>query len=287
MTISPWIYAARPITLVASIIPIVSAILILPNNINFGIFTWTLIAAIIIQIVTNYINDLFDFLKGADRNRVGPKRMLQAALISPLQMKKAIIILIIIGIISGIPLAIQGGIPIIIIGLSSFLFSYLYTGGPYPLAYNGLGDIFVFIYFGLIAVSGTYFLQTGTIDISAIYLATSIGAKNVLLLIINNIRDYKTDKIANKKTLVVSFGLYFGQCQTLLMVIISYIAMYMLALNIEQVNIFYITIISTPLSISILYDTLTKTSFQLNQTLGKISSLLILDCILLAIGINT
>ena len=95
MTTSPWIYAARPITLVASIIPIVSTILILPKNINvkFNILLWTLIAAIIIQIVTNYINDLYDFLKGADEQRLGPKRMLQSKLISPSKMKKVIIIM--------------------------------------------------------------------------------------------------------------------------------------------------------------------------------------------------
>ena len=138
-------------------------------------------------------------------------------LISESKMRKAIVVLICMGLISGIPLVIQGGISIIIIGLSSFLFAYLYTGGPYPLAYNGLGDIFVFIYFGIIAVLGSYFLQTGFVDTSSIYLAISIGAKNVLLLIINNIRDFKTDKISNKKTLIVLFGLYFGKLQTLCM----------------------------------------------------------------------
>ena len=288
MTISPWIYAARPITLVASIIPIVSAILILPKHINFklNIFLWTLIAAIIIQIVTNYINDLYDFLKGADENRLGPKRMLQSRSISPLKMKKVIAALTCIGIISGIPLVIQGGSSIIFIGLSSFILAYLYTGGPFPLAYNGLGDIFVFIYFGIIAVLGTYYLQTGHIDVGATYLAISIGAKNVLLLIINNIRDYKTDKLVHKNTLIVIFGLYFGKFQALLMLITSYVAIYKLALNIQSINIFYIALFSIPLSINILCDTLLKKDSQLNITLGKISSLLILDCALLAIGIN-
>ena len=288
MIITPWIHAARPITLVASIIPIISAMLILPSaTFKINIFSWTLIAAIIIQIVTNYINDLFDFLKGADKNRVGPSRMVQSGLILESQMRKAITVLICIGIISGIPLVIQGGISIIIIGLSSFLFAYLYTGGPYPLAYNGLGDIFVFIYFGIIAVLGSYFLQTGFVDTSSIYLAISIGAKNVLLLIINNIRDFKTDKISNKKTLIVLFGLYFGKLQTLCMLVLSYLSIYMLALNFEKLNIFYLTLVSLPLSLSILYDILYKQDSFLNKTLAKISTLLILDCILLAIGIYT
>ena len=286
MSLSPWILAARPITLVASIIPIISAMLILPNSLfKVNIFIWTLVAAIIIQVVTNYINDLLDFLKGADKNRIGPQRMLQAGLITENQMKKTILWLICIGIISGIPLVIQGGYTIIIIGLTSFLFAYLYTGGPYPLAYNGLGDIFVFIYFGLIAVLGSYFLQTSYIDNNATYLAISIGAKNVLLLIINNIRDYQTDKTANKKTLIVLFGLLFGKIQTLFMVCMSYISIYFLALNFEKINVFYLSLLSLPLIASIIYDVFYKRGVLLNKTLLKVSGFLVLDCILLAIGI--
>ena len=283
----PWIYAARPKTLVASIIPIISSVLILPNQniLKINIFVWTIIAALIIQIVTNYINDLFDFIKGADKNRIGPARMLQSGLISTNQMQRTIIILICIGIGAGIPLVIQGGIPIIIIGLSSFVFAFLYTGGPFPLAYHGLGDVFVFIYFGLIAVLGSYYLQTEFIDINAMYLGISIGAKNVLLLIVNNIRDYKTDKIANKKTLIVLFGLYFGKIHAVLMLILSYISIFILASNFNQMNIFYFTLIGLPFSVSILYDIMQKNNIHLNKTLGKVSKLLILDCILLSVGI--
>ena len=286
MKLSPWILAARPITLVASIIPIISSMLILPHGaFKTIIFIWTLIAAIIIQVVTNYINDLLDFIKGADENRVGPKRMLQAGLITKNQMKKTIIWLTCIGIISGIPLVIQGGLSIVIIGLSAFLFAYLYTGGPYPLAYNGLGDIFVFIYFGIIAVLGSYFLQTGHIDINAIYLAMSLGAKNVLLLIINNIRDYQTDKLVSKKTLIVLCGILFGKIQAVLMLCISYLSIYLLALNFEQFSIFYISLLSLPLTATIINDIFYKQGMLLNKTLLKVSSLLIIDCILLYIGI--
>ena len=286
MKLSPWILAARPITLVASIIPIISSMLILPHGtFKTIIFIWTLIAAIIIQVVTNYINDLLDFIKGADKNRVGPERMLQAGLITKNQMKKTIIWLICIGIISGIPLVIQGGLSIVIIGLSAFLFAYLYTGGPYPLAYNGLGDIFVFIYFGIIAVLGSYFLQTGHIDINAIYLAIGLGAKNVLLLIINNIRDYQTDKLVNKKTLIVLCGILFGKIQAVLMLCISYLSIYLLALNFKQFSIFYISLLSLPLTAAIINDIFYKQGMLLNKTLLKVSNLLIIDCILLYIGI--
>jgi len=200
MNILSWIYAARPKTLVASIVPVISGTLIIPNSNMFklDIFLFTIIAAIIIQIVTNYINDLYDFLKGSDKDRIGPIRMIQSGTLSQTAIKQAICILIIVGILCGIPLVIEGGWPIMIIGLSSFLFAYLYTAGPFPLAYHGLGDLFVFIYFGIIAVAGTYYLQTGFIDQNAIYLCTAIGANNIILLTINNLRDYQTDKKSNK-----------------------------------------------------------------------------------------
>ena len=117
------------------------------------------------------------------------------------------------------------------------------------------------------------------------YLGISIGSKNVLLLIVNNIRDYKTDKIANKKTLIVLFGLYFGKIHAVLMLILSYISIFILASNFNQMNIFYFTLIGLPFSVSILYDIMQKNNIHLNKTLGKVSKLLILDCILLSVGI--
>ena len=281
-----WIYAARPKTLVASIIPIVCAMIILPNYNLFKIhiFIFTILAATIIQIITNYINDLYDFLSGVDCNRIGPKRMLQAGLLSQEEITIAIKILIILGIICGLPLVIHGGWPILIVRLSSFLFSYLYTSGPFPLAYHGLGDIFVFIYFGMIAVMGSYYLQAGFIDKNAMWLGVSIGAKNVLLLIVNNIRDYIGDKEANKKTLIVIFGRWFGKLQALFMIILSYLGLFYLSLGLNNKLIFYVMIISLPLSLNILNDIYHKEGAILNKTLSKVVILLITEAFLLAIG---
>ena len=287
MNVLSWIYAARPKTLVASMVPVISGTLIIPNSNMFklDIFLFTIIAAIIIQVVTNYINDLHDFLKGADKDRVGPIRMIQSGMISQFKIKQAISILIIIGILCGIPLVIEGGWPIIIIGLSSFLFAYLYTAGPYPLAYHGLGDIFVFIYFGIIAVGGTYYLQTGFIDENAIYLGIAIGANNIILLAINNLRDYQTDKNANKKTLIVLFGKKFGKIEILSMLLLSYISFFLLSKELNNYNLFYSIIFSIPLALNIIYDIYNLSGEKLNNTLPKIASLLILQCILLGIAI--
>ena len=177
------------------------------------------------------------------------------------------------------------GWPILFIGLTAFLFAYLYTAGPLPLAYNGLGDFFVFIYFGLAAVMGSYYLQTGFIDHNAIWLGVSIGAKNVLLLNINNIRDYQNDKNVNKKTLIVQFGKKFGYLQIICMIALSYIGILFLSLGLNNITIFYISMISMPLSINIFYDVYIKDSKMLNKTLGKVVVLLVLDACLLGIGV--
>lgn len=286
MNILPWIQAARLKTLVASIVPILSAIAILPslNEVNLSVLLLTILAALTIQIVTNYINDLYDFLKGADRNRLGPKRMLQSGLITEIQMKKAIISLVIIGIFFGVPLAIKGGWIIVVIGLSSFLFAYLYTAGPFALAYHGLGDIFVFLYFGLIAVLGSYYLQTNTINLSCVYLGFSIGCKNILLLIINNLRDHKNDKQVNKKTLIVKFGYTVGKAYGLIILVMSYIGILLLSFSSHNHSLLYLMVLSIPLAMNIGFDIMFKHPADLNPTLAKVSTLLTLDLIILFIS---
>lgn len=288
MKIKLWINAARPKTLAASIVPIISAMLILPNQDLFKshIFILTITAAIIIQIITNYINDLYDFLSGADKERIGPQRMLESGLLSQEEMTIAIKVLFILGIMCGLPLVLHGGWPILIIGLSAFLFAYLYTAGPFPLAYHGLGDIFVFIYFGLISVMGSYYLQTGFIDKNVMWLGISIGAKNVLLLAVNNIRDYSGDKKCNKNTLVVILGRSFGKLQILFMIILSYISLFYLSIGLDSKVIFYISMISLPLSLNILSDIYSKEGEALNKTLGKVVMLLCLNTFLLTIGVS-
>ena len=286
MNILPWIYAARIKTLVASVVPVISSSIILPQitPVNIRLLSLTLIAAIIIQVVTNYINDLYDFLKGADNNRIGPARMLQSGKISEKQMKRAIFILFMVGIVVGIPLAIKGGWIIVIIGLSAFLFAYLYTAGPFALAYNGLGDVFVFIYFGLIAVSGSYYLQTEQVSMGCIYLGISIGCKNVLLLLVNNIRDYKSDLKCSKNTLIVKHGLFFGKAYAITTLLTSYVVMFFLSTSLSNNSVFYMALVSIPLSINIIVDILYKEPKHLGSVLGKVVSLLALDCALLYIG---
>tara|TARA_Y100000588_G_scaffold179673_1_gene193528 strand:- start:354 stop:1244 length:891 start_codon:yes stop_codon:yes gene_type:complete len=279
MNLYAWILASRPKTLIASIAPILCSVMIVPaNKVNLSVLFATLFAGIFIQIGTNYINDLYDFLKGADsNNRVGPKRMVQSGKISQHSIKVGIITVFIIALICGIYLSFiydwpKIKWPIILIGISSFCFGYLYTGGKYSLAYLGLGELFVFLYFGIIAVTGSYYLHTDKFFTkSSLLMGIIMGCANVILLVVNNIRDYHNDKLSHKKTLVVKYGQFFGQIEILIMFVIIIVCSYELCIYINSINTLFLLLLLSPLALIILYDVIYKQGIALNKTLFKTS----------------
>lgn len=279
MNLYAWILASRPKTLIASIAPILCSVMIVPTNkVNLSVLFATLFAGIFIQIGTNYINDLYDFLKGADsNNRVGPKRMVQSGKISQHSIKVGIITVFIIALICGIYLSFiydwpKIKWPIILIGISSFCFGYLYTGGKYSLAYLGLGELFVFLYFGIIAVTGSYYLHTDKFFTkSSLLMGIIMGCANVILLVVNNIRDYHNDKLSHKKTLVVKYGQFFGQIEILIMFVIIIVCSYELCIYINSINTLFLLLLLSPLALIILYDVIYKQGIALNKTLFKTS----------------
>lgn len=174
----------------------------------------TLSCSVLIQIGTNFANDYYDFKKGADTDkRLGPTRMLQAGHIKPAHMKIATALTFGLAFCLGLILVAKAGVVILIIGLISILCGYLYTAGPYALAYIGLGDLFVLIFFGPVAVMGTYFIQTTTVSVESFLSGIGVGLLSTAILVVNNVRDYEEDKSNNKKTLVVRFGIVFGKVQ--------------------------------------------------------------------------
>ena len=212
-----WISASRPRTLPAAIAPVLTgASLAWRDSSEFC--WWAAFAclgfALLIQIATNFANDYFDFVKGADTaERVGPKRAVAAGLVSPRGMKRVTIAVFALAALLGCSLLLRGGWPLILIGLASVVCGIAYTGGPWPLAYKGLGDLFVFIFFGLVAVCGTYYVQLYEIGPDAWLGGAAIGALAVNILVANNYRDAETDAKAGKGTLVVRFGKRFSRCQ--------------------------------------------------------------------------
>ena len=184
-----------------------------------GRFEWPaalgcLVFALLIQIGTNFANDYYDFMNGADTaERVGPRRAVASGLIAPATMKRVMAGVFAAAFLAGLTLLGYGGWPLLLIGVASIVCGIAYTGGPYPLGYNGLGDLFVFIFFGLVAVGATYFVQTGLVTGEVLVIGAGIGALATNILVVNNYRDVETDTKAGKRTLVVRFGRPFARMQ--------------------------------------------------------------------------
>lgn len=204
-----WVEAARPKTLAAAFVPVLIGATIAYQDelINWMATTVALLCAFLIQIGTNFANDYFDFVKGADTDeRIGFERATAKGLISPKTMLNATIICMALAFIFGLYLFWIGGTVVLIIGLFSLLFGVLYTGGPFPLGYNGLGDLFVFIFFGIVAVMTTYYVNALAWSMDTFWASLAVGALCTNILVVNNLRDIDQDKIAGKKTLGVLFG---------------------------------------------------------------------------------
>lgn len=209
-TFTSLIIATRPKTLLASISPVIAGTALAfkrIGTISFSLFICTLFSAALLQIASNLFNDLIDFKKGADtEGRLGPVRATQSRILSPNIVLFSGILSIFIAICFGIPLVISGGSFIFLIGISAAISAYCYTGGPYPLAYNGLGELFVLLYYGIIAVSGTFFLQTNYVSAECLGIGTQVGLFSMALIALNNYRDIHQDKLVNKRTIAVRLG---------------------------------------------------------------------------------
>ncbi len=219
-----WILAARPKTLPAAVAPVLigTAIAFDAGKVHWLSAILAAFAALMIQIGTNFANDYFDHLHGADhRGRLGPTRVTQAGLVKPQTMKLATAVVFGLAFLSGIYLIYRGGWPILVIGLLSILFGILYTGGPFPLGYHGLGDIFVFVFFGLVAVGGTYYVQALALPPKVLIAGVAPGFYSTAILTVNNLRDIFSDQEAGKKTLAVRFGSRFARLEYLLSLFIA------------------------------------------------------------------
>ena len=222
-----WLLALRPKTLTAAIVPVVVATALVKaegHQVLWWISICALLSSAFIQIGTNFINDALDFKKGADtEKRIGPKRVTQSGLLTHKQVMNGGIACFFIAMVLGIPLVVHGGWPIVAIGLVSLVLGYAYTGGPFPLAYVGLGDLFVILFFGLVAVMGTFFLHTGTLSAGAAIAGLQVGCLATVLIAVNNMRDAPQDALVGKKTLAVRLGLDFARCEIFVLVVLPFV----------------------------------------------------------------
>jgi 1,4-dihydroxy-2-naphthoate octaprenyltransferase len=223
-----WLMAIRVPTLPAAVVPV-----FVGTATAFADGTWkplaflaALLAALLIQIGTNLANDYFDHEKGADTAaRLGPTRVTQSGLIPPAVVRNAMIATFALAALCGVYLITVGGWPILLIGVLSIAAGILYTGGPFPLGYNGLGDVFTFVFFGVVAVMGTDYLHTGEWRAVAFLASLPVGMLVTAIIVVNNLRDAPTDREAGKRTLAVIYGERFARTEYALLVIGAYIVL--------------------------------------------------------------
>jgi 1,4-dihydroxy-2-naphthoate octaprenyltransferase len=287
-TLKTWVMAIRPKTLTAALVPVAVG-----TGLAFGagVGRWlpalaALLGALLIQIGTNLTNDYYDFKKGADtEERLGPVRVTQSGLISPRTVLASALGCFGLAILTGIYLVWIGGWPLVAIGLTSVLCGYAYTGGPLPLAYHGLGDIFVFVFFGLVAVTGTYYVQALTVSPAAWWAAVPVGSLGTALLVVNNLRDAHTDVKANKRTLVVRLGTGAGKAEYLVLLAASFATPFILfGLGLASAWVF-LALLSVPLAVGPLKLVLKAQGAALNAALGGTARLQLVFGLLFAVGL--
>src|SRR5438445_2081598 len=222
---NPWLLAARPKTLSASVVPVLVGTALAHPVTHWPSFACALFGAVFIQVGTNLVNDAIDFRRGADTAaRLGPLRVTQAGLLTANSVLLGAYVCFTVAALSGIPLIVRGGWPIVIVGITSIAAAYAYTGGPYPLAYHGLGELFVLIFFGFVAVVGSYYVQRLTTERSAWIAGFAVGCLAVTLLAVNNLRDVEADRASMKRTLAVRFGERFAFFEVTLCAILPFAA---------------------------------------------------------------
>ena len=283
-----WLLAARLKTLPAAMSPVIlgCALAYHDGSFYFFIFAMTLLAAVLIQVGANFANDVFDFQKGADRDdRLGPTRATQSGLISAEKMKKAMWQTFALAICVGSYLAFKGGWPIVWIGLASIAAGIAYTGGPYPLGYHGFGDVFVFIFFGLIAVPGTYYLQSGTVNALSLYMGIAMGMLSTAILVVNNIRDADMDKLSGKRTLAVQLGKKFSKIQYSILILIPFLLPIYVWLNFENELSLLLTIFALPISLHLINQIFSLSGSDLNLVLARTARFLFIFTLLLSAGL--
>lgn len=220
-----WLMATRPKTLPAAMSPVVVglALALADGVFSPGPALAALAGALLLQIGANLANDYFDYVKGADvAGRKGPTRVAASGLIALPRLRLGMILVFAAAALVGLTLVFSGGWPILLVGIAAMLSALAYTAGPYPLGYHGLGDLFVFLFFGLVAVCGTYFVQAQMLTAQVVAAAVPVGALTVAILVVNNLRDIETDAQTGKRTLAVRLGPQGARLEYGLLLAIAY-----------------------------------------------------------------
>jgi 1,4-dihydroxy-2-naphthoate octaprenyltransferase len=283
-----WLLASRPATLTAAFVPVAvgTACAAAIGGLRWDTAIAAMLGAFGIQIGTNFANDVFDAEKGADTEaRLGPTRAVQAGLLGARQMRVGMAAAFGFATLCGIYLAAVAGWPVVAIGIASILSGIAYTGGPYPLGYHGLGDVFVFVFFGLVAVCGTVLVQAGWVPEIALWASVPVGAIATAILVVNNLRDRHTDVGAGKRTLAVRFGRTGAEVEYGLCVLAAYavpVAMWLRGLSGTAV---LLPLLTLPWALRLFGEVRTREGAPLNATLAATAKLLLVHGVLFALGL--
>ncbi|MEF8782691.1 MAG: 1,4-dihydroxy-2-naphthoate polyprenyltransferase [Haloarculaceae archaeon] len=297
-----WLMAARPQTLPAGASPVVLGGALAVYD---GVFAplpalAALVGALLIQVGTNFANDYFDAVKGADtEDREGFTRVTAGGLIEPRTVKRAMAATYALALAVGLYLVSVGGVPILVVGLSSIAAGLLYTGGPYPYGYYGLGDLFVFVYFGAVAVTGTYYVQAavtvtgipvgvppGTVPLAVVVASLAAAALTTAILVVNNVRDIETDREAGKQTLAVILGYRWSRVEFIGLLALAYLVPVALLVAFGYPITVLLPLASLALAVPVTRTVLTRTDGEaLNPALERTGQLLAVYSALFAAGL--
>jgi 1,4-dihydroxy-2-naphthoate octaprenyltransferase len=282
-----WLQAIRPRTLTTALAPVLvgTAVAHHAGSVALVPALAALLGAVWIQIGTNLANDYYDYVKGADTaDRLGPTRVTQAGLVSPERVKAAMWAAFAMAVAPGAYLVAVGGWPIVVIGVVSILSGIAYTGGPFPLGYNGLGDLFVFVFFGLVAVMGTAFVQGAGWAMLGVVAAVPVGLLATAVLVVNNLRDAQTDAKAGKRTLAVRWGERAARVEYSALIAASYMTTVVLMFMVRS-HWALLPLVSLPLAVSVWRGVMADGGRALNPRLGETARLVAVFGALEALGL--
>ena len=283
-----WILAARPKTLPAALAPVLvgTAVAWAAGGFRAGPAAAAALGALLLQIGANLANDVFDFERGADREgRTGPLRVTQAGLLTPAQVRAGMVVVFGLALLVGIYLTIEAGWPVVVIGVSAIAAAIAYTGGPFPLGYNGLGELFVMIFFGFAAVCGTAFVQAMYVPAAAWPAGFAAGCLATAILVVNNVRDIEQDRESGKRTLPVRFGRPWGVTEFASLVGLAYLVPVLLVLTDRAAVQLLLVLLSVPLALPLIRSLRSEQGPALNRTLAGTARLLLVWSVLYSTGL--
>lgn len=283
-----WVLAARPKTLPAAASPVLvgSALAFEVGGFALGPALAALFGALFLQVGSNLANDVYDFEQGVDTaSRLGPVRVTQAGLLTVEDVKHGMWLAFYLAAVIGAYLTAIAGWPVVVIGLASIVAAIAYTGGPFPLGYRGLGDLFVLLFFGFVAVCGTVWVQVGTILPAAWPAGLMVGCLASAILVVNNVRDHETDRIARKRTLPVMFGRTFGVIEYAVLLVVAFASAYAMVWFRYVSAWALISYLTLPIAIVLFLHVRKYRGPVLNHTLAQTAKLLFLFSALFSMGV--